>query len=48
MSLLKKIIKETVYVLRCVYEVLYIYPKIRYEELYEIEEELEEELNLKK
>ena len=44
MSLFKKVIKETVYVLRSVYEVLYIYPKIRYEELYEIEEQL----NLKK
>lgn len=44
MSLLKEVIKETVYVLRCVYEVLYIYPKIRDEEHYEIEEQL----NLKK
>lgn len=46
MSLLKKIIKEILYVLKCIYEVLYIYPKKfdRYEELYEIEYQL----NLKK
>lgn len=44
MSLLKKVIKETVNVLNSIYEVLYIYPKFRYEELYEIKEQL----NLKK
>ena len=38
MKLLKKVIKETVYVLKSIYEVLYIYPKIRYEELRQIEE----------
>lgn len=40
MKLLKKIIKIIIYVLRSIYEVIYIYPKFRYKELYEIEERL--------
>ena len=40
MKLLKKIIKIIIYVLRSIYEVMYIYPKYRYEVLYEIEERL--------
>ena len=47
MSLLKKIIKEILNVLKIIYEVLYIYPKFRYEELYEIYE-IDYQLNLKK
>ena len=40
MKQLKKIIKILIYVLKSIYEVLYIYPKFRYKTLYEIEESL--------
>lgn len=40
MNLIKRIITELVYVLRSIYEVLYIYPKTKYEELHEIKSDL--------
>lgn len=33
MNFIKRIIREIVYVLKSIYEVLFIYPKNRYEEL---------------
>ena len=38
MTLIKKILKEIINVLKSIYEVLYVYPKFKYEELYEIYE----------
>ena len=37
MTLIKKISKEIFNVFKSIYEVLYVYPKFRYEKLYEIE-----------